>query len=156
MGKAIGLNEVEINELKTVGLLHDIGKIAIDEKILNKPGKLNKNERNEIERHPEIGYRILSTVNDMSEMADYVLAHHEKWDGSGYPRGLKGEEIPLQSRIIAIADAYDAMTSARSYRSALSEEIAVSELLKYAGTQFDAELIMIFVEKVLGHYKTCI
>ncbi|MBZ9633803.1 HD domain-containing phosphohydrolase [Clostridium sp. FP1] len=152
MGRAIGLNEVGINELKTVGLLHDIGKIAIDENILNKPGKLDEGERDEIERHPEIGYRILSTVNDMSEMAEYILAHHEKLDGSGYPKGLEGEKIPLQSRIIAIADAYDAMTSERSYRSALSEEIAVAELQKYAGTQFDAELIEVFVEKVLGKH----
>ncbi|MGH4123177.1 MAG: HD domain-containing phosphohydrolase [Clostridium sp.] len=150
MGRAIGLNEVGIHELKTVGLLHDIGKIAIDENILNKPGKLDESERDEIERHPEIGYRILSTVNDMSEMAEYILAHHEKWDGSGYPKGLKGEEIPLQSRIIAIADSYDAMTSERSYRSALSEEIAIAELQKYAGIQFDEELIVVFIEKVLG------
>ncbi len=150
MGRAIGLSEAGINELKTVGLLHDIGKIAIDENILNKPGKLDDSERSQIQRHPEIGYRILSTVNDMSEMAEYVLAHHEMWNGSGYPKGIKGEKIPLQSRIIAIADAYDAMTSERSYRSALSEEIAIDELLKYSGIQFDAELIVVFLEKVLG------
>ena len=149
MGKAIGLPEGEIEELKTVGLLHDIGKIAIEENILNKPGKLTDDEWEEIKRHPEIGYRILSTVNDMSEMAEYVLAHHERWDGRGYPKGLKGEEIPFQSRIIAIADAYDAMTSERSYRSALSEEIAIEELQKNAGIQFDPELIRIFIEKVL-------
>ena len=150
MSKAIGLPEDEIEELKTIGLLHDIGKIAIKENILNKPGKLTGNEWEEIKRHPEIGYRMLSIVNDMSEMAEYVLYHHEKWDGSGYPKGLKREEIPLQSRIITIADAYDAMTSERSYRSALSEEVAIEELQKNVGIQFDPELVSVFIGKVLG------
>ena len=93
--KLLGLPEYEIQELKTVGLLHDIGKIAIDENILNKPGKLTEDEWKEIKRHPEIGYRILNTVNDMSDMANYVLYHHERWDGKGYPKGLKGDEIPF-------------------------------------------------------------
>lgn len=149
MGEALGLNQGEIKELKTVGLLHDIGKIAIEENILNKAGKLENEEFKKIKRHPEIGYRILSTVNDMSEMAEYVLAHHERWDGKGYPKGLKGEEIPLQSRIITIVDAYDAMTSARSYRDALSEEFAIEELQKNAGIQFDPKLVKVFIEKVL-------
>lgn len=148
MGHALGMFEGEIQELKTVGLLHDIGKIAIEESILNKPGKLNKLEWEDIIRHPEIGYRILSTVNDMAEMAEYVLAHHEKWDGSGYPKGLIGEAIPLKSRIIAIADTFDAITSERSYRSGLTKEFALSELNKYSGTQFDPELIKIFTEVV--------
>jgi diguanylate cyclase (GGDEF)-like protein/PAS domain S-box-containing protein len=150
MGIAIELSEDEIKELKNVGLLHDIGKIAIEENILNKQGKLTDEEWEEIKRHPEIGYRILRTVNDMSEMAEYVLYHHEKWNGTGYPKGLKGEEIPLQSRIIAIADAYDAMISERSYRSALPEEVAVEELKINAGIQFDLELIKVFLEKVLN------
>lgn len=150
MGEALGFNEREIDELKTVGLLHDIGKIAIEENILNKPGRLTIDEYQEIRRHPEIGYRILSTVNDMSEMAEYVLAHHEMWNGEGYPKGLKGEEIPIQSRIIAIVDSYDAMTSERSYRSALPEAFAVEELQKNAGIQFDPQLIKVFIKKVLG------
>jgi diguanylate cyclase (GGDEF)-like protein/PAS domain S-box-containing protein len=149
IGKALNLSEGEIEELKTVGLLHDIGKIAIEESILNKPGKLTDNEWEEIKRHPEIGYRILSTVNEMSEMSEYVLTHHERWDGKGYPKCLKGEEIPLQSRIIAIADTYDAMTSERSYRSALPEAIVIEELQKNAGRQFDPELVKVFIEKVL-------
>jgi diguanylate cyclase (GGDEF)-like protein/PAS domain S-box-containing protein len=149
IGEALGLSEYDNEELKSVGLLHDIGKIAIDENILNKPGKLTEAEFEEIKRHPEIGYRIMSTVNDMSEMADYVLAHHERWDGKGYPKGLKGEEIPFVSRIIAIADAYDAMTSERSYRSALPEEVVIQELRKNAAIQFDPELVKVFVEKVL-------
>lgn len=150
MGKALGLNEAEVEELKTIGLLHDIGKIAIEENILNKAGKLTESEWEEIKRHPEIGYRILSTLNDMSEMAEYVLAHHERWDGMGYPKGLKGDEIPLQSRIIAIIEAYDAMTSERSYGSALSEESALEEILKNSGIQFDPKLVRIFIEKVLN------
>lgn len=150
MGRALGLSEDEIKELKTVGLLHDIGKIAIEENILNKPGKLTEEEWEEIKRHPEIGYRILRTVNDMTEIAEHVLAHHERFDGKGYPKGLKGKQIPLQSRIIAIADSYDAMVSERSYRSALPEEIAVQELKINAGSQFDPELTKVFIEKVLN------
>jgi len=150
MGQALNLSEGEIQELKTVGLLHDIGKIAINETILNKPGKLTDDEWKEIKRHPEIGYRILSTVNDMSDIASYVLYHHERWDGKGYPKGLKGEDISLQARIIAIADTYDAMTSERSYRSALPEAIVIEELQKNAGIQFDPKLVRVFIEKVLG------
>ena len=150
MGKALGLPEDEIKELKTVGLLHDIGKVAIEEGILNKKGQLDKNEWLEIKKHPEIGYRILSTVNDLSEMAGYVLAHHERWDGSGYPKGLKGTQIPVQSRIIAIADAYDAMISERSYRHALPKEEAVCELERGAGTQFCKEWVKIFIDKVIN------
>lgn len=149
IGKAIGLSTEEVGELKTVGLLHDIGKIAIDENILNKPDKLSEYEWEQLKRHSEIGYRILGTVNHMSEMAEFVLAHHERWDGKGYPKGLKGKEIPLQSRIIAIADAYDAMTSERSYRNAMTDETALSELIKNSGTQFDSELVKIFVDKVV-------
>ena len=130
--------------------MHDIGKIAIEEGILNKPGKLDEDEWEEIKKHPEIGYRILSTVSELSEMSEYVLAHHERWDGSGYPRGLTGEDIPLQSRIIAIADAYDAMRSERSYRKALSKEYAISELEKGAGTQFNEACVRIFIDKVVG------
>ncbi len=150
MGMVMGLQQDEIKELKTVGLLHDIGKVAIDEGILNKNGKLTEEEWEEIKRHPEIGYRILSTVNELSEMAEYVLAHHERWDGKGYPKGLKGEEIPIQSRIISVADAYDAMISERSYRKALSKEYAVSELRKGAGTQFSEACVNIFIEKVIN------
>ena len=151
MGKALDLTEREIQELKTVGLLHDIGKIAIEEHILNKPGKLTCDEVKEIKRHPEIGYRILSTVNEMSEIAEYVLLHHEMWNGNGYPKGLKGEDIPLESRIISIADAYDAMTSERSYRKPLSEAFAIEELQRNAGIQFDSELVNVFIEKVLNN-----
>lgn len=149
MGNALGLTDDKIKELKTVGLLHDIGKIAIEEKILNKAGKLNEEEWEEIKKHPEIGYRILSTVNDLSEMAEYVLAHHERWDGRGYPKGLQGADIPLQSCIISIVDAYDAMISERSYRNPLSKEAAIQELRSNAGSQFNPDLIDVFIDQVL-------
>jgi len=141
-----------------VGLLHDIGKIAIDDSILNKPGKLTEQEWEEIKRHPDIGYRILSTSYDFLELADCILAHHEKWAGTGYPKGLKGEDIPRIARIIAIADSYDAMTSERPYRKAMSEEEACIEIRKNSGTQFDPKIARIFIEKVLGmgwHYSVC-
>ncbi|MDR7810632.1 HD domain-containing phosphohydrolase [Lacrimispora sp.] len=156
MGTALGLQEDEVKELKTVGLLHDIGKVAIEEGILNKNGKLVEQEWAEIKKHPEIGYRILSSVNELSEMADYVLAHHERWDGNGYPKGLKGNEIPVQSRIIAIADAYDAMISERSYRQALPKEYAISELIKGAGTQFCREYVHVFIDKVVYDVKVSV
>lgn len=149
LGRAIGAHKADIEELKTAGLLHDIGKVAIDGSILNKPSRLSEDEWRVIKRHPEIGYRILSTVIYMSDIAEYILAHHERWDGSGYPKGLKGNEIMLKSRIISIADAYDAMTSLRSYRSPLSKEEAIYELQKNAGIQFDPELVSVFIEKVV-------
>ena len=110
----------------------------------------SSDEWNEIYRHSEIGYRILSSVNEFSEIAEYVLAHHERWDGRGYPKGLNGKEIPLKSRIIAIADSYDAMTSDRAYSRCLSTEEAVKEIIKCSNTQFDANIAKTFVEKVLG------
>ncbi|SPF56228.1 Sensory box protein (fragment) [Candidatus Desulfosporosinus infrequens] len=149
IGKALSFSEIKVSKLKVVGLLHDIGKIAIEEGILNKPGKLSEQEWNEIKRHPDIGYRILSSSSEMLELANCILAHHERWDGKGYPKGLKGEDIPKISRIIALADSYDAMTSERSYRKALSEEEALVEIRKNAGTQFDPEIARVFVEKVL-------
>lgn len=150
MGKNIGVPKRKIQELKNAGLLHDIGKIAIEENILNKPGRLTEDEYNEIKRHPEIGYRILSTVNEMSEIAKYVLSHHEMWNGEGYPKGIKDIDIPFESRIISIVDAYDAMTSERPYRKALSEEFAIEELKRNSGIQFDPELVNLFIEKVLN------
>jgi len=149
LGEAIGLSEEEVSELHTTGLLHDIGKIAVPENILNKNDELTEAEWIELRRHPEVGYRILNTVEEMSEIAKSVLYHHERWDGSGYPKGLRGRQIPLQSRILSIADSYDAMTSVRTYGSELSPQSAAAQLLGNAGTQFDPELARVFVEKVL-------
>jgi HD-GYP domain-containing protein (c-di-GMP phosphodiesterase class II) len=146
----MNLDEDIVNQLKITGLMHDIGKIGIDEKILNKPDKLTEEELKEIKKHSEIGYRILSSVNEFSEIAIYVLEHQERWDGSGYPKGLKGEGISLQARIIAIADSYDAMTSRREYKEPLSEDAAVDEIMKCSGHQFDPQIARTFVEQVMG------
>lgn len=143
----------DINKIRIAGLVHDIGKIGIDEKILNKAGSLSEEERFQVNRHPEIGWRILSSANEFSELAKFILNHHERWDGGGYPNGLKEESIPLESRIIAVADAFDAMTSQRSYRPALSPEEAVAELKRCSGTQFDPEIVIVFVEKVIPESK---
>lgn len=145
----MNLDKESLNQLRIAGFIHDIGKIGIDEKILNKPGRLTKDEKSEIERHPEIGWRILSSTKEFSELAQVVLNHHEKWDGSGYPNGLKGEEIQLEARIISVADAYDAMTSERSYRKELNKTDAIIELTRCSGTQFDPNIVKIFVTQVL-------
>jgi len=145
IGTRMGLKAEKIKELKHLGLLHDIGKVGVDEQMLNKPGKLTDIEWREMTKHPEIGYRILSTVNEMKEMAESVLAHHERYDGKGYPRGLKGDAIPLHARIITLADAFDAMISVRPYRDALSREEAIEEVKRNAGTQFDPLVVKAFL-----------
>ncbi|MEL7657174.1 MAG: HD-GYP domain-containing protein, partial [Bacillota bacterium] len=150
LGQAMGLSDMEVIKLKTAGVLHDIGKIMVDHKILMKKSNLIEQEWNEIKRHTDIGYRILSSSFNMLELAEGILSHHERWDGKGYPQGLKGEAIPLVARIIALADSYDAMISDRPYRNALSEEEALAEIRENAGTQFEPEIARIFVEKVLG------
>ncbi|MGE4415207.1 MAG: PocR ligand-binding domain-containing protein [Bacteroidales bacterium] len=139
-----------VSKMKIAGLIHDIGKIGVDERILNKPGSLTVEERGYIERHPEIGWRLLSSTDEFSELAKYVLSHHENWDGTGYPNGIKGEAIPLEARIISVADAYDAMTSERSYRKMMSRDEAVKELKRCSGTQFDPEIVDVFVNQVLS------
>lgn len=149
IGRAIGLSEIEVSKLKVAGLLHDIGKISIEKSILDKTEKLTQQEWDIIKRHSDIGYRILSSSYDMLELADYIFAHHERWDGTGYPKSLKGEAIPRVARIIALADSYDAMTSERPYRNALREEEVLAEIRNNAGTQFDPEIARIFIEKVL-------
>ncbi|MFA7673848.1 MAG: PAS domain S-box protein, partial [Clostridia bacterium] len=143
------LEKDDINQIRIAGLVHDIGKIGIDEKILNKEGSLSDNEWKEIKTHPEVGWRILSSIKEFSKLAQFILEHHERWDGKGYPNGLKGEEISLETRIISVADAYDAMTSNRSYRKQLSKKETVEEIRRCSGTYFDPEIAKIFIEKVL-------
>lgn len=149
IGRAMDLPEDDVKQLRMVGLLHDIGKIGIPETVLNKEGALAPEERLEIQKHPEIGYRILSTVNSFSELAEYVLAHHERIDGKGYPKGLAGDEIPLKACIIGVADAYDAMISYRTYRKSMTMEEAIAELTQCSGTQFHPECVQALIEKVL-------
>lgn len=139
----------DINKMKIAGLVHDIGKIGVSEAILNKLDRLDDNEWKIMKRHPEASWRILSSANEFAELAQYVYEHHEKWDGSGYPKGLKGKEISVEARIIAIADAYDAMTSERTYGEILCEEKAVDEIRRCSGTQFDPNIARVFIEKVL-------
>ncbi len=143
------LSRDDINKVAAAGLMHDIGKIGIDEQILNKEGPLNFEEWQEIQKHPEIGYRILKSASEFSDLAGYVLEHHERWDGKGYPQRLKGDDISLQARIISIADAYDAMTCDRSYRKGFTKTQAIQELRRHSGTQFDPVITKIFIEKVL-------
>ncbi len=154
IGKAMGLSDTEINKLKTVALVHDIGKIAINDDILDKASSLTPEEYNEIKRHCDIGFRIMNTSSEMAELADIVLSHHERWDGKGYPRGLQGDHIPIYARIIAIADSFDAMTCERPYRSTFTEDEAVEELQRNIGTQFDPNILALFIGKVLNRIKS--
>lgn len=149
MGQVLGLSEEEVLELEKAALLHDIGKASIDPNIINKPGQLSEEEWVEVKRHPGSGSNILCEFKNMEKTAELILSHHERWDGMGYPSGLKGENIPLLTRIISIADSYDAMISSRSYRKPLSKSKAIEELRKNAGTQFDPILVHIFIDKVL-------
>lgn len=150
MALALNMNENDVEEMVTLGLLHDIGKIGINEYLLEKNGVLNDNEWQEVKRHPEIGYQILKATNEFSGIANFVLCHHEKLDGTGYPRGISGDEIPMQSRIISIVDAYDSMTNGRPHKKRMDESQAVQELILNAGVQFDEGLVKVFVEQVLG------
>ncbi|SHH86462.1 PAS domain S-box-containing protein/diguanylate cyclase (GGDEF) domain-containing protein [Sporobacter termitidis DSM 10068] len=146
---AMRLGKKEIDDIRTVGALHDIGMIMVPPDILNKAGKLTKDEWAIIKRHPEIGYQMLKSVDEYAHLAEYVLYHHERWDGKGYPEGLAGEDIPLYSRIITAADAFEAMTARRPYRQTKTNAQAVAELWRNAGAQFDPDIVRVFVEKVL-------
>lgn len=149
VAKILGVSAKELDEMTLFAMLHDIGKVGINDAILQKPGPLTDGEWNEMKKHPEIGFRIAQNNLDLAPVAEYILCHHERWDGNGYPRGMSGEEIPLLSRILAVVDAFDAMTSERVYRKAISQEEAAAELLRCAGRQFDPAIVRVFVEQVL-------
>jgi diguanylate cyclase (GGDEF)-like protein/PAS domain S-box-containing protein len=146
IGRKLGLTDHHLNELELLSMLHDIGKIGVSDSIINKPGKLSAEDRIIINRHLEIGYRIAIASKELYPIAEYILCHHERYDGKGYPHGLKGKDIPLFSRIIAVVDAYDAMTADRPYRKAMTKEAAVNEIRNNAGTQFDLEIADIFID----------
>jgi len=147
---AMDFSKEEVWQVERGASLHDLGKIAIDETILSQKENLTQGQWLELKRHPEIGYTILRSVGEYAPFAEYVLYHHERWDGTGYPQKLKGADIPKPARMIAIADSYVAMTSDRAYKRALSPDEAIEELYACSGTQFDPDLVPIFVEKVLG------
>jgi diguanylate cyclase (GGDEF)-like protein/PAS domain S-box-containing protein len=144
IGMALNLSQVELDKLELLATLHDIGKVGVKDYILTKPGKLSESEWAEIKRHPEIGYRIAMTSPELVPVAEGILCHQEWWNGSGYPKGLCGESIPLLSRIIAVVDAYDAMTNDRPYRKAMEPAVAIEIIRENAGTQFDPKIAEIF------------
>lgn len=146
IAKKMAFSDSLIDDVILLSNLHDIGKIAIPDNILNKPDKLNEDEWKIMKTHCEIGYRIASSTKDIYSIAEGILSHHERWDGKGYPRGLKGLEIPLISRLISVVDAFDAMTNNRVYRKALSEDEAFKEIINNSGTQFDPKIVEIFKE----------
>lgn len=146
LGRAIGLPKSKLDELSMLADLHDLGKIAIPDDILRKKEKLNERDWQVLKSYPEIGYSIAQSSYKISCIAEYILTHHERWDGKGYPRGLKGEDIPLVSRIAAIADAYDVMRSGRFYKRTLSKKEAIEELRKSSGSQFDPKLVEEFIK----------
>jgi HD-GYP domain-containing protein (c-di-GMP phosphodiesterase class II) len=140
IARAMGLDDETVEQVRLAGLLHDLGKIAIPDRILQKPGRLDPEELRVMREHPELGYRLLEGLG-VSPVDRWIRHHHEWWDGSGYPLGLAGEDIPLGSRIILVADAFDAMTSDRVYRAAGSPADAIAELRRRCWTQFDARVV---------------
>jgi PAS domain S-box-containing protein len=148
VGKKVGLSEEGLEQLRYASMLHDIGKIGIPDSILGKQGELTEEEWIEMEQHPEIGERIVGQVDRLKHAAEIIGQHQEKYDGSGYPNGLEGEEITLEARIVAVADAWDAMRSDRPYRYALPEEEAIKELEENRGTQFDPEIVDLVLEMI--------
>src|SRR6185503_3208679 len=142
--REFGLPEQTVEQVRLAGLLHDVGNIAVSNMLLSKPGPLSDAEWNEVRRHSEIGARILANAR-LGVIGQWVLAHHERVDGSGFPSGLSNNSIPLEARILAVADAFEAMTSERAHRPALSREDALVELRRNAGTQFDPGVVEVFV-----------
>ena len=145
IGEKLGLSESELNRLQLLITLHDIGKINIPEETLTKEESLTEEEWEVIKKHPEVGYRVALTTKEFAHTAEDILAHHERWDGKGYPRGLKEKEIPLLARITSIVDAFDVMLNGRPYKKAMPKEEIIAEFRKCAGTQFDPELIDVFL-----------
>jgi len=156
LGKKLSLPLIELNELELLATLHDIGKVGISDQILNKPGKLTDDEWELMKEHSEIGYRIAMSSPELMPVADFILSHHERWDGLGYPQGLAGVKIPLASRILAVADSFDAMTQDRSYRKAMPFKEALEEIARNRGTQFDpavADTFLLFLNENRNDFK---
>jgi diguanylate cyclase (GGDEF)-like protein/putative nucleotidyltransferase with HDIG domain len=148
LAERIGLSADEVSVLSAAALLHDIGKVGISDKVLKKKGKFTNEDWEAIKTHPKLGADIVGNIPELAATVDSILYHHEKWDGTGYPEGLKGEEIPIEARILAIADSFEAMTSARPYHPAMSIQEVVTEFRQGAGHQFDPSLVEIFIDIV--------
>jgi|GEM_PF-6624523 len=146
IARKMNMSFKQINDIRMAGILHDIGKIITSRHILRKDGVLTNQELEEMKRHPETGYRILKASAELEHLADIVLNHHEWWNGEGYPNGRKEEEIPILARVIAVADVFDAMTSQRTYRETVSYKVALEEITKCSGTQFDPKVVEVFKE----------
>lgn len=153
LGKKLGLSDQDLKTLQIGGLFHDLGKIGVPDSILQKDTKLTDDEYSQIKQHPNIGVHILSHATIFQDILPIVEHHHEKYDGTGYPGKLKGEEIPYLARIAAIADSFDAMTSRRSYRDSLPMEKVISEFMRCRGTQFDPELDDVFLSILENHFE---
>ncbi len=154
LGEALDLSEGSIRALRIAGFLHDVGKIGVPDRILKKPGPLTEVERAMMRSHVKLSNLIIQGLPNLQDVSDAIYSHHERWDGAGYPRGLKGEEIPLLGRVLAVVDAYSAMILDRPYRKALTHEEAIQELRRNAGAQFDAELVDIFVAQLDSGQET--
>jgi len=148
VGQRLGLSQELLTDLSLLAILHDIGKVGVPDSVLSNPGPLSEAEWEQMRQHPEIGYRIAAASPSLAPIADLILAHHERWDGAGYPRGLRGSRIPLAARILAIADAYETMINGRPYRESIAPEQALAELERCAGSQFDPKLVRVFVRTV--------
>jgi HD-GYP domain-containing protein (c-di-GMP phosphodiesterase class II) len=152
LAAAIGLPEDFVRTAHLSGLVHDLGKIGVPEAVLCKSGRLDEAEFAAIRQHPQIGFRILRDIPQIRDLLPGVLCHHEAWDGSGYPAGLEGDEIPLLARIVAVCDSFDAMSSSRTYRRAMPRDEVFAEMIRCEGSQFDPSIIPVFIGMDLTEY----